>query len=198
MNIRKTTLSSLFFPFLIVTSYTKDGEMGPAGPRGERGIAGGNGTRIYSGTSTPVSTLGQVGDFYFRTETGDFYGPKTAEAGWGIPTNMKGDNGNRIYGNAISPTNSVGTIGDFYINTFDGNTQMPPFFVEQLMGPSSNAAYYYKAYKGYIDIHKASGNFEHNCIDGYRYVLVPGGIRIGANINVNDFNQVKAAFNIAD
>jgi hypothetical protein len=92
MNIRKTTLSSLFFPFLIVTSYTKDGEM----------------------------------------------------------------------------------------------------------GPSSNAAYYYKAYKGYIDIHKASGNFEHNCIDGYRYVLVPGGIRIGANINVNDFNQVKAAFNIAD
>ena len=51
-----------------------------------------------------------------------------------------------------------------------------------------------KAYK----VHKASGNFEHNCIDGYRYVLVPGGVRIGANINVNDFNKVKAAFNIAD
>ena len=144
MNIRKTTLSSLFFPFLIVTSCTKDGEMGPAGPRGERGIAGGNGTRIYSGTSTPVSTLGQVGDFYFRTETGDFYGPKTAEAGWGIPTNLKGDNGNRIYGNAISLTNSVGTIGDFFINTFDGNFYgpktatglgTPKFNLKGLQGP---------------------------------------------------------------
>lgn len=127
MNIRKTTLSSLFFLFLIVTSCTKDGEIGPAGPRGERGIAGGDGTRIYSGATTPAYTLGRVGDFYFHTGTGDFYGPKTAEGGWGIPTNLKGDNGNRIYGNAISPTNSVGTIGDFYINTFDGNTQVPHF-----------------------------------------------------------------------
>ena len=47
------------------------------------------GNTILSGTETPTTTLGSVGDYYLRLPVYDFYGPKTAE-GWGTPVSLKG------------------------------------------------------------------------------------------------------------
>ena len=64
--------------------------------KGADGQDGTAGSKILSGSTTPVSTLGVVGDFYFNTAAADLYGPKTA-SGWGTPVNLKGpqdDTGN--------------------------------------------------------------------------------------------------------
>ena len=57
------------------------GPAGPSGPTGPQGPAGTNGTTVLSGTMTPSSSLGAVGDFYLDTATVTLYGPKTS-TGW--------------------------------------------------------------------------------------------------------------------
>ncbi len=45
---------------------------------------------IHSGTGTPGSALGVVGDYYLNRQNADLYGPKTAN-GWGSsPINLQG------------------------------------------------------------------------------------------------------------
>src|SRR5690606_30994423 len=73
-------------------------------------------------TDAPATTLGNNGDFYFRTSTSGFYGPKTA-AEWGTATNLKGATGatgaagSKIVSGTAVPATSVGANGDFYIQT---------------------------------------------------------------------------------
>lgn len=87
-----------------------------------KGVKGEDGSRIYSGTSVPATSLGNDGDFYFRTSTSDFYGPKTG-TGWGTPTNLKGATGapgsagSKILSGTAIPTASTGVNGDFYLRT---------------------------------------------------------------------------------
>jgi hypothetical protein len=57
------------------------GAIGPTGPQGPAGTNGTNGTTILSGTTTPSSSLGAVGDFYLDTAAAKLYGPKTS-SGW--------------------------------------------------------------------------------------------------------------------
>lgn len=59
---------------------------GPAGIQGPAGAGG------YSGTGVPGSALGPDGSFYFRTDTGYLYGPKTAGA-WGSGFGISGPTG---------------------------------------------------------------------------------------------------------
>lgn len=58
----------------------------PPGPEGPPGSA------ILSGTAAPGAEDGDDGDYYFRTSTSDFYGPKVGSS-WGSPTNLKGATG---------------------------------------------------------------------------------------------------------
>jgi len=38
-------------------------------------------SNIYYGTTTPSASIGTIGDFWIRTDTGELYGPKTG-SGW--------------------------------------------------------------------------------------------------------------------
>ncbi|TJZ63372.1 hypothetical protein FAZ15_03575 [Sphingobacterium olei] len=119
----------LTFVFLVIfLSCGKDGSIGPKGEQGIQGIRGEkgeDGSTIYNGTVVPPASLGHEGDFYFRSGTSDFYGPKTA-SGWGTPTNLRGASGatgatgaagSKILGGAALPATNVGVNGDFYFRT---------------------------------------------------------------------------------
>lgn len=103
---------------------------GSVGPKGE------DGATIISGAAIPSSNLGKEGDYYFRSLTGDFYGPKT-NSGWGIPTNLKGAtgatgaSGSIIYSGTIPPNNNLGSLNDFY---FDKTTA-------EFYGPKTNSGW---------------------------------------------------------
>ena len=60
------------------------GATGPAGQNGApgaQGLPGQDGSKIYSGSSTPLSTTGIIGDYYLNTTTYTLIGPKTS-SGW--------------------------------------------------------------------------------------------------------------------
>ncbi len=62
------------------TLLAAQGPQGPAGndgAQGPQGPAGANGSTILSGSGTPASTLGNVGDYYVDTTNKLLYGPKT-------------------------------------------------------------------------------------------------------------------------
>ena len=73
------------------------------GATGATGAAGAAGSKILSGTALPGTALGAIGDFYFKTDTYMFFGPKTA-AGWGSGVNLRGATGtaNVIYSGWMS------------------------------------------------------------------------------------------------
>ncbi|WP_300596716.1 hypothetical protein [Niabella sp.] len=56
------------------------GAPGTAGPAGATGAKGDPGTQFLSGAGAPSSATGNVGDYYFDTNTSTFYGPKVAGA----------------------------------------------------------------------------------------------------------------------
>ena len=95
-----------------------------------KGAPGAEGSAILSGTVAPGTALGANGDFYFRINTGDFYGPKS-NAGWGTPVNLKGsagpkgEDGATIISGAAGPTNGIGATGDFYFQVLTGNFYGP-------------------------------------------------------------------------
>ena len=53
---------------------------GPQGPRGRT---------ILNGSTAPANNLGLAGDFYYNTETTDFYGPKLSDTSWSGATVIK-------------------------------------------------------------------------------------------------------------
>ena len=55
---------------------------GQDGANGSDGQNGSSGTKILSGTTTPTTSQGEVGDWYIDTQNKRLYGPKT-ESGWG-------------------------------------------------------------------------------------------------------------------
>lgn len=131
----KTKILMLLLGIVILfAGACKKGDMGPQGPKGDQGevgekgaqgIKGADGSVFLSGATVPAATLGKIGDFYFRTATGDLYGPKLA-AGWGSPTRIKGDdgkdgvngtNGTKILSGTAVPAAALGVVGDFYMNT---------------------------------------------------------------------------------
>jgi hypothetical protein len=53
---------------------------GPQGPRGRT---------ILNGVGAPSNNLGIQGDFYYNTDTTDFYGPKLSDTSWSGATVIK-------------------------------------------------------------------------------------------------------------
>jgi hypothetical protein len=54
------------------------GTPGAPGATGATGSAGAPGSQILSGSTTPASTTGNLGDYYFDNLTDSLYGPKTS------------------------------------------------------------------------------------------------------------------------
>lgn len=95
-----------------------------------KGTSGPAGSQIYSGSTTPASTLGNVGDYYLDIATYVLYGPKTA-SGWGTGIVLKGATGtaNVIY----SDWNYASNYRD---STIDGSYEQ----IATLSAPSLTAA----------------------------------------------------------
>lgn len=80
------------------------GPSGASGATGVQGISGLAGKTILNGTGTPQTGLGSDGDFYLRTSTYDFYGPKSGIV-WGTPFSLIGPTG------ATGPQGLSGAVG---------------------------------------------------------------------------------------
>jgi hypothetical protein len=106
---------SLGLLLVLSNACTKKGANGP------QGLAGANGTVIYSGTTTPLSTTGNTGDFYLDLSTGVLYGPKNP-SGWGSgfslvgQTGAAGAAGSKIYSGNGAPALSLGNNEDYYLD----------------------------------------------------------------------------------
>lgn len=57
---------------------------------GRPGDKGDKGSQFLSGIKNPTADIGNVGDFYFNTNNGTIYGPKTS-TGWGTGVNLNGN-----------------------------------------------------------------------------------------------------------
>lgn len=264
------------------------GDAGPQGPEGQQGATGAvgatgaDGTKIYSGTTTPASSLGNTGDFYLNLSNSNLYGPKTA-SGWGAPVNLKGATGaagaagSKIYSGTAVPASTLGVNGDYYLNTatylFYGpkanNAWPAPINLRGSQGPAGTANVIYSNWmyatnlrdttidasalkiadiaapqltadiinKGEMYIYFSfgggvftlpytsyaggkqntisfipvigkfiitrftadnSGSVSLSSVLQYRYILIPGGVAATANVNMNDYNAVKAIFHLKD
>lgn len=102
-----------------------EGPQGPEGPQGEQGPegpvgpAGEDGSMMYSGQGAPGSDIGDNGDYYLDTDTGELYGPKD-DSGWGNPIMVlkgeDGEDGSQIHAGSGTPDASLGDLGDFYLD----------------------------------------------------------------------------------
>ena len=95
------------------------GEVGPIGPAGE------DGSQMYAGSGAPTSDIGDEGDYYLNTTTGEYYGPKDS-SGWGNPIivlmgddgqdGADGEDGSQIFSGTGAPASSLGQEGDYYLD----------------------------------------------------------------------------------
>ena len=92
------------------------GPQGPAGLQGTAGAAGAPGTpgapgsQILTGPTTPSSTTGNLGDYYFDNGTDSLYGPKTS-TGWGTAVSLRGSAGATGATGAAGQTGATGATG---------------------------------------------------------------------------------------
>jgi len=90
------------------------------GEKGDEGTSGKDGITWHSGASTPVNSLGAVGDFYFNTETQTIY-KKTGTSSWTqvaeIKDGIDGVNGALWHVGSSYPSSETGVNGDFYFDT---------------------------------------------------------------------------------
>lgn len=102
-----------------------EGAAGPEGPQGQQGPvgpAGEDGSVMYAGQGAPSADIGDHGDYYLDTSTGEYYGPKDSN-GWGNPIMVlmgedgeDGADGSQIYAGNGAPDPSLGAVGDYYLD----------------------------------------------------------------------------------
>ncbi|AVL94510.1 collagen repeat protein [Moumouvirus australiensis] len=98
---------------------------GPQGDKGEKGDKGNTGSQIITGPGIPDPGLGNNGDIYIDTSTGDLY--VKINNTWVLQSNIDGDKGDKgdigsqiITGNQ-PPTDNIGNDGDIYIDNSTGD-----------------------------------------------------------------------------
>ena len=132
MNIFSPNILQRTFLFLFMAAALLligcEGAAGPEGPQGQQGPAGPvgpageDGSVMYAGPDAPTSDIGQEGDYYLNTTTGEYYGPKDSN-GWGNPIIVlmgedgeDGADGSQIYSSNGAPDASLGEEGDYYLD----------------------------------------------------------------------------------
>lgn len=88
---------------------------GPTGNTGDSGPQGSPGSQILYGVNSPPSLLGEVGDTYIDTDSGDVYHKTTT--GWELQLNITGSPGTTFTFGITDPENTLGNIGDVFFNT---------------------------------------------------------------------------------
>jgi hypothetical protein len=94
---------------------------GPPGQPGQQGPAGQPGTNpeILFGTEDPNNGIGNNGDLYINTNTGQLF--SKVNNNWVFRIFLKGERGTQIYSGNNPPAEYLGLNGDYYINTTNGN-----------------------------------------------------------------------------
>jgi hypothetical protein len=94
---------------------------GPPGEPGQQGPAGqpGRSPEILFGVGEPQNSIGNNGDLYINTNTGELF--SKVNNNWVFRIILKGERGTQIYSSNTSPSQYIGLEGDYYINTTNGN-----------------------------------------------------------------------------
>lgn len=94
---------------------------GPPGEPGQQGPAGqaGRNPEILFGTEDPNNGIGNNGDLYINTNTGQLFSKLNNI--WEFKVNIKGERGTQVYSGNAPPNQFIGLNGDYYINTTNGN-----------------------------------------------------------------------------
>lgn len=86
------------------------GNTGAQGAQGTPGTPGTPGELWFTGAGAPASGVGAVGDWFLRSDTGDYY-EKTAAAIWTLRGNLKGATGSQGIQGPQGNTGSQGPAG---------------------------------------------------------------------------------------
>lgn len=94
---------------------------GPPGEPGQQGPVGqpGRNPEILFGVGDPDNAIGNNGDLYINTNTGELF--SKVNNNWVFRVFLKGERGTRIYSGDTPPPQTIGLNGDYYINTSNGN-----------------------------------------------------------------------------
>jgi hypothetical protein len=94
---------------------------GPPGEPGQQGPAGqqGRSPEILFGVGDPDNAIGNNGDLYINTNTGELF--SKVNNNWIFRIFLKGERGTQIYSGNTPPVEYLGLNGDYYINTTNGN-----------------------------------------------------------------------------
>ncbi|PAU95650.1 hypothetical protein CK503_00880 [Aliifodinibius salipaludis] len=130
-KISRIILSILLVSLIALACEGPSGSEGPQGPQGEAGPigpAGEDGSVMYAGPDAPTEDIGNEGDYYLNSNTGEYYGPKDSN-GWGNPIivlmgedgqdgadGQDGEDGSQIYSGNGAPDASLGVEGDYYLD----------------------------------------------------------------------------------
>ncbi|AQN67974.1 collagen repeat protein with bclb C-terminal domain [Saudi moumouvirus] len=108
-----------------VFQYNTIGIKGDKGDTGSQGVPGQNGSQIITRPGVPDSGLGNNGDIYIDTSTGDLY--IKIDNVWVLQYNIngvkgdKGDSGSQIITGDQPPSDGIGQNGDIYIDNSTNN-----------------------------------------------------------------------------
>jgi hypothetical protein len=94
---------------------------GPQGEPGQQGPSGqpGRSPEILFGVGDPDNAIGNNGDLYINTNTGELF--SKVNNNWVFRIFLKGERGTQIYSGNAPPNQFIGLNGDYYINTTNGN-----------------------------------------------------------------------------
>ncbi|WP_333888756.1 hypothetical protein [Sphingobacterium siyangense] len=175
-----------------------------------------------SGTAIPAVSLGAIGDFYFKTDSYQLFGPKIS-SGWGTGVNLKGATGsaNVIYSGwhlakvfkdstidntlvkighvpARGLTVSIAQSGAILMYMSFGGGLFPLPYTSFAGGRANTIAFIPKENQiiVYRATHDGSGLVNLSTLLQYRYVLIPGGVMASLKrkgIDLNDFSTVEMA-----
>lgn len=186
------------------------------------GAKGTAGSKILSGTVTPATTIGAVGDYYLDKTSYSFYGPKIS-TGWGTAISLKGT-ANVIYSGWNSATNFRDTTADnsalkaadllapalsdavlnggvvqVYFNFGASGVYALPYTSNA--GGKLSTMSYWPRLKHFIITRFTNDNTGSVPLSSslqYRYVIIPGGVAaaVAKKIDINNYEAVKKAYNI--
>ncbi|MEP6595936.1 MAG: hypothetical protein ABJA71_08305 [Ginsengibacter sp.] len=198
--MKQKSLLCLFLSFLVLTVFfsCKKGDTGPAGPAGANGAAGAAGAQGAQGPQGPKGDTG-VANVIYSAWLDVAYDADTVHNGAAIDT--LGYFANITAAKLDSAIVAGGEMKVYLnLNTAANPTVVPLPYFNIYTNASIQPYFVVGAISLYADFDAST--FTQNGLKGfqYRYILIPGRIagRGTQLVDWNDYNKVKAYFNIKD
>ena len=81
-------------------------------------FSGADGAQWFSGADVPANSLGENGDWYFRTSNATIW--LKASGVWSEQVDIDGVDGATWHSDAVEPAGTLGVVGDWYFRTSNG------------------------------------------------------------------------------